>query len=162
MGEEESGGEATGEISPAVQPADVPAETTEAVASPQPQSEGRRTQLRIVREHLENLSSDVGSAKRSSEASAKKLENKIESIRKDLAEYKRSKDISEHAKSSDTSAKRLEKKVSSLSNDVAALKASIAKDAARTRTRQEALMAKILAKVSPKKPAAKKKSTKKK
>lgn len=148
------------EVAPAVQPAEESAGTTEAAASSQPQVEGRRTQLRIVREHLENLSADVWNAKRSSESSAKRLEKKVEAIHKDLADYKRSRDLSDHAKSSDASAKRLEKKVASLGNDVAALKAGLAKDAAKTRARQEALLAKILAKVSPKRPAAKKSSKK--
>lgn len=143
------------EVAPAAQPVEGSAQPTEASAA-QPQAEGRRTQLRIVREHLETLTGDVWNFKRSSQASAKRLETKVETLRKDLGEYRRSRDISDHVKSSDSSAKRLDKQVTALRKEVADLKASLAKEAAKTRARDEATLARILSKVGKPKNTAKK------
>jgi hypothetical protein len=154
-GGDESAEDNVSEMAPAEQPAEAPVQPTEAAPAPQPQVEGRRTQLKVVREHLETLTADVWNFKRSSQASAKRLETKVESIRKDLGDYRRSRDISDHVKSSEASAKRLDKQVTALRNELAALKASIATESARTRARDEAALSRILSKVSskPKKPA---------
>jgi hypothetical protein len=91
-----------------------------------PQVEGRRSRLKMVRENIHSLSTEVGNFRKSHEVSIKKLEKQVATLRSELA----------------------------------ALKSSIAKDAARSRAKQEATLSKILTKVSAKssKPA---KSTKK-
>ena len=61
--------------------------------------------------------------------------------------------------SMDASSKKLEKQVASLQSEVAALKSHIAKEGVRARTKQEALLTKILARVNAPKP--KPKATKK-
>jgi hypothetical protein len=98
-----------------------PPSEAEVLTQPGPQVEGRRTQLRIVRENIHSLSKDVGSFRKSHEASTKKLEKQVATLRSELA----------------------------------AFKSNIAKDAARSRAKQEATLSKILAKVSakPSKPA---------
>lgn len=131
-----------------------PSPETEAPAQ-MPVAEGRRTQLKIVRENIDNLSNDVGSFRRSHEKSIKKLEAQVASLRDELAAAKLSKDLGGFRKSHDSSSKRLEKQVATLRSDLAALKSSIARDAARSRARQEAALSKILAKVSAKPKAAK-------
>jgi cell division protein FtsB len=126
------------------------------------QPEGRRTQLKIVREGVESLTADVWSFRRNHESSIKKLQAEIKYLRKELATHTTSKELSEPSKNSDTGNKKLEKQVASLRAELAGLKGNIAKEAARSRAREEALLSRILAKVSakPKKPAAK--SSKKK
>ncbi len=122
---------------------------------PAPQAEGKRTQLKIVRQNIETLSSDIGNFRRVHENSLKRVEAQIGSIRKDLAEHTRSKTLENHAKSQDASNKKLEKQVATLRAELAAVKASIAKDAARSRAKEEATLARILAKVSAKPKSAK-------
>ena len=123
---------------------------TDAAAQAAPQAEGRRTQLKIVRENLEYLSRDIGNFRRSHSASIKRLEKQVAALRSELAATKLSKDVGSFRKSHDASAKRLEKQVATLRADLAALKTSIAKDAARSHAKQEAVLSKILAKVSAK------------
>ena len=125
-----------------------------------PQAEGRRTQLKIVRESVESLSRDIGGFRRSHEASVKKLEKEVAALRSELGAQALSKDVGNLRKVHDANSKKLEKQVATLRNELAAMKSSMAKDAARSRAKQEAMMSKILAKVSAKssKPA---KSTKK-
>jgi len=123
-----------------------------------PQAEGRRTQLKIVRENLEYLSRDLGSFRSSHTASIKRLEKQVASLRSEVAATKLSKDVGSFRKSHDASAKRLEKQVATLRAELAALKTGIAKDAARSHAKQEAVLSKILAKVSTK--PAKPKSSK--
>jgi len=128
-----------------------------------PQTEGKRTQLKIVRQNIETLSGDIGNFRRVHENSLKRLEAQVGSIRKDLAQHTRSKELVNHAKSQDASNKKLEKQVATLRAELAAVKTSIAKDAARSRAKEEATLARILAKVSAKPKSAKPaKSTKKK
>ncbi|HVB12602.1 MAG TPA: hypothetical protein VNE86_05670 [Nitrososphaerales archaeon] len=72
------------------------------------------------------------------------------------------KDITSFRKTHEVSSKKLEKQVSSLRSEVAALKSHIAKDGARARTKQEALLSKILAKMNaPKAKSQPKKKAKK-
>lgn len=125
-----------------------------------PQVEGRRTQLRILREGIQSLSKDVGNFWKSHEGSSKRLEKQVIALRNELAVHTRSKDVGNLSKSHEASTKRLEKEVATLRNELGALKSNIAKDAARSRAKQEAILSKILAKVSAKasKPA---RSTKK-
>jgi hypothetical protein len=120
-----------------------------------PPVEGRRTQLKILRENLGYLSNDIGSFRRSHTASIKKLEKQVASLRSELAAQALSKDIGSFRKSHDASSKRLEKQVATLRNELTAMKSRIAKDAARSSARQEAALSRILAKVSVKPKAAK-------
>jgi hypothetical protein len=112
--------------------------------------EGRRTQLKIVRENVESLSRDVGNFRRSHEASIKKLEKQVSVLRKELAAQSVSKDLGSFRKNHDAVNKKLERQVATMRSEIAALKSYIARDAARGRAKQEAMMSKILAKVSPK------------
>ena len=153
-----TGGDSTDEAVPAAgmsegtttqpQGAEAPTQTGQPV-------EGKRTQLKIVRENIQSLSKDVGSLGKSHEVSIKKLEKQVSALRSELAAQSVSKDVGSLRKSHEASSKRLEKQVATLRTDVAALKAGIAKDAAKARTKQEATLAKILTKVSakPAKPA---------
>jgi chaperonin cofactor prefoldin len=118
-------------------------------------AEGRRTQLRIVRESVENLTNEVARFRRSHEVSTKKLEGHVASLRKDLATHLRSKDLGEHVKKHDVGSKRLEQQVASLRKELASLKSQMAKDAAKSRAREEALLSKIAAKVKAASPTRK-------
>ncbi len=120
-----------------------------------PPVEGKRTQLKIVRESIQTLSRDVVDFRKSHEMSTRKLEAQIATLRKDVAANARAKELAGHVKSHEVSAKKLEKQVATLRSEVAALKSSIAKDAARGRAKQEALLQKVLSKVSPKPAKAK-------
>jgi hypothetical protein len=128
---------------------------TEMSAQAAPQVEGKRTQLKIIRENVETLSSDIGNFRRSHELSTKKLEKQVATLRSELAAQSLSKNIGDFRKSHDAAAKRQEKQVASLRKELADLKGHIAKDAARSRAKQEATLSRILAKVStkPSKPA---------
>jgi len=64
----------------------IPQESLGQATTAQPQA-GRRTQLKIVRESVESLTRDVGSLRKSSEASAKKLEAHMKSLRKELGAH---------------------------------------------------------------------------
>ncbi len=140
-----------------VQPSEQAAQAPEAGVTPQvgPRVEGKRTQLRIVRENIESLSRDVGRFMKSHEASAKRLEAQIASFRKEFTAHARSKDLGNHVKSHEAGSKRLETQVATLRNELAALKSHIAKETAISRAREEAALSRILAKVSakPSKPA---------
>jgi chromosome segregation ATPase len=129
-----------------------------------PQAGGRRTQLKIVRESIESLSNEVESFRRSHEASTKKVEAHLASLRKELATHIRSKDLGEHVKSHKADTKRLEKQIAALRNELASLESQVAKEAAKSRAREEAAFSRIIAKVKttkpPRKPKAK--SSKKK
>jgi hypothetical protein len=78
------------------------------------------------------------------------LEKQVATLRSELAAQALAKDIGNFRKSHEISSKKLEKQVATLRNELAALKSSIAKDAARSRAKQEAVLSKILAKVSAK------------
>jgi hypothetical protein len=142
-----------GQMGEAAPPSAGPEQTAPAVS---PASEGRRTQLRIVRENIQSLSRDVGSIRKSHEVSIKSLEKQVTSLRKELAAHARASESGALGKGYEASAKRMEKQVASLGKDLSALKSGIAKDAAKSRAKQEAMLAKILAKVSAKPKAAKK------
>jgi capsule polysaccharide export protein KpsE/RkpR len=128
-----------------------------------PQVEGKRTQLKVIRENVQTLSSDIGNFRRSHELSTKKLEKQVATLRNELAAQSLSKNIGDLRKSHDAMAKRLEKQVVTLRKELADLKGHIAKDAARSRAKQEATLSRILAKVStkPSKPSKPVKSAKK-
>ena len=115
-----------------------------------PQVEGRRTQLKIVRENIRSLSNDVGSFRKSHEVSIKKLQEQVARLRSELAAQTISKDVGSFRKSHEASTKRLEKQIVTLRKELAALKSNIAKDAARSRAKQEIALSKFLAKVSKK------------
>src|ERR1700730_9178848 len=123
---------------------------TEAPTGAAPQVEGRRTQLRIVRENIQSLSNDVGNFQRRHEVTTKRLDKQLSTLRGELAAHTRSKDIGNLSKEYKASTKRLEKQVATLRNELAALKSNIAKDAARSRAKRDAMLSKILAKVSAK------------
>jgi hypothetical protein len=125
-----------------------------------PKTEGKRTQLKIVRENIHSLSNDFGDFRKSHDVSVQKLQKEVAGLRRDLSSQTVSKDIGSFRKSHETSSKKLEKQVATLRSDVASLKASIAKDAARNRAKQEATLSKILAKVSVKPKAEKPKPSK--
>jgi hypothetical protein len=129
-------------------------------APPQP-AEGRRTQLKIVREGIESLANDVGSFRKSHESGVKKLNAQVASIRKDLGAHLRSKDLGEHVRSHEADTKKLEKQIAALRNDLAAVKAQIVKEAAKSRAKEEAALSRVLAKVRPPAKASKKAPAKK-
>jgi len=120
-----------------------------------PQPEGRRTQFRIVRESIQNLSIEVGRYRKSHEVSAKKLEAQVSALRKDLATHIHSKDLVVHAKSHESDTKRLEKQITTLRSELASLKGQMAKEAAKGRAREEAALSRVMAKVRAPKPAKK-------
>ena len=78
-----------GQTSEAAPQAPAPEQTAQAGAQ---SGEGRRTQLRIVRENIHSLSKDVGSFRKSHEVSIKSLEKQLTSLRKELAERAPAKD----------------------------------------------------------------------
>lgn len=146
----------------------LPTQPSEMPAQAAPQAEGKRTQLKIVRENIQYLSADLGNFRRSHEASIKRIEKQVASLRSESAPQSISNDVANFRKSHETGTKRLEKQVSTLRSELATLKKSIAKDAARGHARQEATLSRILAKVSakpkpskPSKPTKPSKSTKK-
>lgn len=142
----------TGEAIPPKQTSETAAGTPEAEVATHagPQVEGRRTQLRILRENIQSLSKDVGNFWKSHEGSTKRLEKQVATLRNELAAHARSKGVGNLSKSHEASTKRLEREVATLRNELAALRSTIAKDAARSRAKQEAMLSKILAKVSAK------------
>jgi hypothetical protein len=117
-----------------------------------PKPEGRRTQLKIVRENIQSLSRDMGSFRKSTEASTRKLEAHLTSLRKDLATHIRSKDLGDHVKSHESGAKRLEKQIVTLRSELASLRSQMTKDAAKSRAREEAMLSKIVAKAKTARP----------
>ena len=116
-------------------------------ATPAQAQGGRRTQLKIVRESVESLSREVGHLRKSSEANAKKMETHLKSLRKELGAHTHSKDLGEHVKSHRADTDRLEKQLVTLRKELASFKGQIAKDAAKSRAREEAALARIAAKV---------------
>jgi len=135
---------------------------TEAMAAPaQPRATGRRAQLKLVREHIQSLSKDVGNFRKSHEASTKRMQAELESMRKELA--KQPKGLSEHLKGHQVDTKRLEKQISGLRTELASFKKQMAKEAAKSRVREEAAISRIVAKLkapAPKKPRAKRSKSK--
>ncbi len=129
-----------------------------------PPVEGRRTQLRIVRENIDSLSNDVGAFRRKHEVSVKRLEKQVAKLRSELRAQTVSKDVEKFRKSHDLSTKKLEMQIASLRNELAEMKHDMAKDAAKGRAKQEAALSKFLARVNkkPKAPAKSKKSARSK
>lgn len=131
----------------------------------QPPTEGRRTQLRIVRENLHSLSNDVGDFRRSHEASVGRLEKQVSKLRKDVKAQASgsAKSIEDFRKSHSAGSKKLERQVESLRKQLADMRRGIAKDAAKSKAREEATLSKILAKIDRKtsKPKASKSKKKK-
>ena len=125
-----------------------------------PQGGGRRSQFRIVRESIQSLEIEVGRYRKSHEASAKKLEAQMASIRKDMTTHVRVKDLGAHFKSHQADTKRLERQITTLRSELASLKSQMAKEAAKSRAKEEAALSRIMAKVktarSAKKPSKKK------
>jgi hypothetical protein len=115
-----------------------------------PTTEGRRTQLRIVRENLDSLSNQIGAFRKRHDTSIKSLEKQVTSLRSQLSAQTLSKDVGSFRKSHDASSKKMEKQVVAIRKEMAELRSSIAKDAAKTRAKQEAMLAQILAKVKAK------------
>jgi vacuolar-type H+-ATPase subunit I/STV1 len=132
----------------------VPEVSSETQQAP-PQVEGRRTQLKIIRENIEFLSGEIGSFRKKHEASAKKLEVQVASLRKELVTHVRSHDLGEHVKSHERDTKRLEKQIVSLRNELAAVRSQVAKEADKSRTREEAVLLRILEKIRTTKPSKK-------
>ena len=151
---------------------EMPSQPTEEISAPpespgeaapeQPQAGGRRTQLKIVRESVQSLSKEVGKLRQSSEASAKRMESHLASLRKELAAHTRSKDLGEHVKSHRADTKRLEKQMATLRKDLASFQSQMAKEAAKTKAREEAAFARFTAKVKAEKPKKHPKPSKKK
>ena len=131
-------------------------------ATPAQPPAGRRTQLKIVREGVESLSREVGRLRKSSEANAKKMEVHLKSLRKELGAHTRSKDLGEHVKSHRADTDRLEKQLATLRRELASFKSQVAKDAAKSRAREEAALARFAAKVKAAEPKKLRKSSKKK
>lgn len=119
------------------------------------QVEGKRTQLRIIRENVQTLSNDLGNFRRNHELGDKKMEKQFAKLRSELAAQSVSKSVGDLRKSHDAGAKRLENQVVSLRKELADMKSRIAKDAASSRAKQEATLSRILAKVSVKSKPAK-------
>ena len=142
------------EAMPPTQTGEVMAQETEAEVATHagPKVEGRRTQLRILRENIQSLSKDVGNFRKSHEGSTKRLEKQVVSLRKELAAHTRTKHVGDLGKSVEASTRRLEKEVAALRNELAALKSNVTRDAARSGAKQEAMLSKILAKVKAKSP----------
>ncbi|HXW94864.1 MAG TPA: hypothetical protein VEJ19_04085 [Nitrososphaerales archaeon] len=87
----------------------------------------------------------------------------MKQLRKEFGAHAHSKDLGEHAKSHRADSQRLEKQLATLRKELTSFRIQIAKDAAKSRARQEAALTRIAAKVkgaAPKKPRAK--SSKKK
>ena len=131
-----------------------PEETSETPAAVS-QPEGRRTQLRRVRDSIQILSNEVGRFRKSHEASTQKLEAQVASLRKDLATHVRSSDLGKHLKSHEAGNKRLEKQIASLRSELVSLRSQMAKDAAKSRAREEAVLSRIRTKIKTSRPAKK-------
>lgn len=136
------------------------APSAETAVAPQP--EGRRTQLKILREGVDDLRADVWKLTRSHESKSNHLEAQVKSLRKELATHAKSKEVSDQIKQHMASTKKLEKQLATMRAELAAMKGSLAKESARSRAREEAAFSRILAKVSKAKaakaPAKRKKS----
>ena len=85
--EEESAGEATPPVQTSAGAAQAPEVEVPTQAGPQQVGE-KRTRLRIIKENIQSLSKDVGSFRKSQEASTKRLEKQVISLRNELAALK--------------------------------------------------------------------------
>jgi hypothetical protein len=111
--EEESAGEATPPIQTGAGAAQAPEAEVPTQAGRQ-QVGGKRTQLRIIRENIQSLSKDVGSFRKSQEASTKRLEKQVVSLRNELAALKSNitKEAAKSRKKQDATLSRILAKVS--------------------------------------------------
>jgi hypothetical protein len=100
------------------EPTTTEAPTVESAKTKTSRSGGRRAALKIIRQHVESVS----------------------------------KDLSNFRKSHEVSSKRLEKQVATLRNDLDALKSYLAKENAKARNKEDAAFARVLAKLNPPKP----------
>ena len=134
-----------------VEEAGAPAAETTAPMPEAPRPEGRRTQLKALRERVDALSNDLASLTRAHKVNHKSLEADVERLRKDLGLHARSKDLMNRIERHDAdSRKRLEKEVAGLRSEMAKMRKDMAKEAAKSRAKQEAAFSRVLAKVSPK------------
>ncbi len=150
--EEEQMGTAPVEMAPEAAEEEEEVEHEEArIEAPKarPKAEGRRTQLRRVSDSLQILSNEVGRFRKSHEVSSKSLEAQVAALRKEFTAHIRSKDSGGHAKAHE----RLEKQITLLRSDMASLKTLMAKEAAKSRAREEAALSRIIAKVKASRPA---------
>lgn len=136
--------------SPSAEAGEQPAMGAGATMQEQPKTEGKRTQLKIVRENIDSLSRDVQNFRKSHEASSKALDARIAALKKMLEASALSKDLDNLTKRHNTSNQKLEKQVAVLKAEVAALKGHVTKEVARSRAKEDAMLARILAKVSTK------------
>ncbi len=83
-------------------------------------------------------------------AALKIVRENVERVGKDLANFR---------KSHEASTKRLEKQIAQLRTDISALKSHVAKEASRTREKQDSVFSKILQKLAQKPAPAKKKAS---
>jgi len=120
-----------------------------------PQPEGRRTQLRKVRDSRQILANEVGRIRKSHELNTKKLESQVASLRKELAIHARASDMGAHLKSHAAGSKALEKQVASLRSELASLRGQMAKEAAKSRAREEAALSRIVKAAKASRPAKK-------
>jgi len=120
-----------------------------------PQAGGRRSQFRIVRESIQSLEIEVGRYRKSHEVSSKKLEAQMASLRKDLASHMRTSDLGAHFKGHQADTKRLEKQITSLRSELSSLKSQMAKEAAKSRAREETALSRIAAKIKGARPTKK-------
>ena len=156
--EGEVSGEAmsTGGIEMPIQPNEqTQAQAVEPSAAPaSPNVGGRRTQLKVMRERVQTLTKEVGEFRKSHEVSKKKLEGDLASLRNDLTKV-RSKDLAGHLKGHGADTKRLEKEVASLRRELASVKTKMAKEAAKSKAREDALLKRVISKVKTAKPSSK-------
>ncbi len=123
---------------------------------------GRRSQFRVVRESIQNLQIEVGRYRKSHEASSKKLEAQVASLRKELSTLVRPKDLGAHFKGHESDTKRLERQIATLRAELVTLKSQFAKEAAKSRAKEEAALSRLVAKAKAVRPAkAKTKRSKK-
>ncbi|HXW37593.1 MAG TPA: hypothetical protein VEJ36_06820 [Nitrososphaerales archaeon] len=127
----------------------------------EPKPEGRRTQLKIVREHLESLKNDVWGVRKLHETNQKRLEAQVAKVRSELKAHSKSKDVIKELKRHDAATKKLQRELSAVRKDLAATRKDIAREAVKSRAREEAAISKIAAKVKSKSKAAPKRSKKK-
>ncbi|GEM_PF-6714277 len=118
-----------------------------------PQTGGRRSQFRVVRESIQALQIEVGRYRKSHEVSAKKMEAQMASIRKDMATHARVKDLGAHFKGHHADTRRLEKQITSLRTELASMKSQMAKEGAKSRAREEAALSRIVSRVKAARPS---------
>jgi Zn-dependent M32 family carboxypeptidase len=79
----------------------------------------------------------------------------VASLRKELSTHLRSKDLDAHSRAHESDTKRLEKQIALLRSDMGSLKTQMAKEAAKSRAKEEAALSRVIAHVKASKPAKK-------